>query len=149
MKKTLSILLMLVLCLTIVPINAGAMVKNNTTSITLNVGKNTTLEIHSTKGKKLTDLVAYLKKKKLISGKGTKMEASMIGAKSGIKYSGVELYEYNTNSKAYKALVKSKKVELKDFNMTITVSAINGKFIILCEDAKNKSKIIKAFKNFK
>lgn len=100
--------------------------------------------------KSLADLVEYLKSKDILSGKETKMLASLIGALSGVKYedSNVELYEYDITSPEYKTLVKDKKIHLEDFDMDFPVSAINGKFILLCEYATNKQEIIEQFNSF-
>jgi len=97
----------------------------------------------------LTDIVTKLKDEGLLSGKETKMDASMIGGVNGVKYadSKVELYEFDTDSTAYKTLVKTNKVKLEAFNVELSASAINGKFVLFCNDSANKDQIIKIFKN--
>lgn len=97
------------------------------------------------KEKKLSDLVEYMKSEGVLTGKETMMDASMIGGVSGVKYSGIELYEFDEDSAAYKDLVKTNKFILEVFDMEIDVNAINGKFIILSD---NKD-AIEVFKNFK
>ncbi|MDF2538007.1 MAG: hypothetical protein K0S76_1028 [Herbinix sp.] len=103
------------------------------------------------KEKTLSDLVEYLKSNAVLSGNETQMDASMIGAENGVKYSDskIELYEYDINSDSYKTIVKTEKITLEGFGIEIPVSAISGKFIILCEDAKNKDTIVKIFNEFK
>lgn len=95
----------------------------------------------------IADVVSALKKQGLLTGEETEAYAAMIGGTNGIKYldSNVDLYEFDKNSEAYKKLVKTKRVSLIGFNMDLNVSAINGKFIIMCDDAKNKDDIIQAF----
>lgn len=51
MKKLLSIVLIMVLCIGIIPNTASAAVKINKKSITLDVGETATLKISGTKGK--------------------------------------------------------------------------------------------------
>ena len=96
----------------------------------------------------LDDVANYLKEKKLISGNKMNMQASMIGAMSGIKYenSQVELYLYDINSDAYKGIVSNNKVKIESLDMELEPSAVNGKFVIFCENAENKDQIINAFK---
>lgn len=143
MKKLVSIMLILVLIL-----SSATVGKTNSNCPTITIAS--TEKVYAAT-KTLNNLVSYLESKKLLSGEKTKMAASLIGAKTGVKYSdiGVELYEYNTSSKVYKNILKTKKVTLKDFNMDLKVSGINGKFIIIFDDnPKNKNKILKAFKAF-
>lgn len=104
----------------------------------------------SAKATSLSGLASYMKAKKVISGKKIRKEASIIGAKNGVEYNGVELYEFKKSSKAYKKMVSSKKITLKGMGMSFKVSAINGKFaLILGNNVKKKSKIIKVFKKYK
>lgn len=102
-------------------------------------------------GNNLTDLVAYMKDVSVLYGKESAVAASMIGAEKGVKYleSNVELYEYDMESDTYKSILKTNKVALDGFDIEITVSAVNGKFILLCEDAEDKEKIIDLFMSFK
>ncbi len=95
----------------------------------------------------IADVVSALKRQGLLTGEETEAYAAMIGGTNGIKYldSNVDLYEFDKNSDVYKQLVKTKKVSLIGFNMDLNVSAINGKFILMCDDAKNKDEIIHAF----
>lgn len=62
MKKLVSILLIMVMCIGIIPNTASAAVKINKKNITLNVGKTATLKITGTKGK-----VAWTSSKKSIA----------------------------------------------------------------------------------
>lgn len=101
------------------------------------------------KAKSFDGLVVHMKKKKIFSGKKTRKEASMIGAKKGVAYNGIEVYEFNKNSKAYKKMRSTKKVTLKGLNMKVKVSAINGKFALIIGNTNiSKKKICKAFKNY-
>lgn len=111
------------------------------------------ISIHETayaKSTSLTGLAKYMKSKKVISGKKVKKDASLIGAKNGVSYNGVELYEFKKSSKAYKKMVSTKNVTLKDMGIKFKVNAINGKFaLILGDNVKNKSKVIRTFKKYK
>ncbi|WFR56370.1 hypothetical protein QA584_22570 [Anaerocolumna sp. AGMB13025] len=95
----------------------------------------------------ISDVVDFLKDKGYIKGNETKMDASMIGGISGVKYkdSKIEIYEYDTNSDTYKSLVKTNKVMIEGLNIEMTMSAVNGKFALYCEEADNKDDIIKTF----
>lgn len=95
----------------------------------------------------ISDVVDFLKGKGYIKGNETKMDASMIGGLSGVKYkdSKIEIYEYDTNSDTYKSLVKTNKVMIEGLNIEMTMSAVNGKFVLYCEEADNKDDIIKTF----
>lgn len=97
---------------------------------------------------RLSDVISSLKKQGLLSGDESPTLASMIGGNRGVKYldSNAEIYEYDKESDAYKSLVKTNTVRIEGIDIDINVSAINGKFILLCEYAENKDKIIKAFK---
>lgn len=197
MKRILSVVLVMLLCIGLIPNTASAAVKINKKSITLDVGETTTLKISGTKSKvtwtsnkkavatvsnsgkvtakkegqatitakvdskkytckvtveekTLSGLIKHLKDEKLIKGSETKMDASLIGGKTGVKYkdSSVELYEFDTSSKEYKNIEKTNKVTLSGFNIELTVSAVNGKFVLLCEEAANKDDIIEAFMKY-
>lgn len=94
----------------------------------------------------------YLVDSKLVSGDPIKMESSLIGAKNGVKYTKplkVEIYEYDTNSKEYKAVKETNKITISSFNMEIGIDAINGKYVLICEDGQAKDSIVKAFKEMK
>lgn len=59
----------------------------------------------------IDDIEKYMLENNAVSGKRTQMAAEIIGAINGFKYSdsNVEIYEYDTNSKRYKDLVKKPK----------------------------------------
>lgn len=125
---------------------------SNSTSTT-EKKKVTATTTESQKEKTLSDLITYLKNKNLLKGKPEKTEASMIGAKDGIKYekSEVEFYEYNKSSKEYKSLINGESVQIEGMEeFTVTADAVNDKFVLIFrnEDKKDK-KILSAFKNFK
>lgn len=105
------------------------------------------------KEKTLSDLTTYLKNKNLLKGKPEKTQASMIGAKDGIKYekSEVEFYEYDKSSKEYKSLLNGDSVQIEGMEgFTVTAGAVNDKFVLIFRDEGNKDKkILSAFKNFK
>ncbi len=132
MKKFISILLLIALC--VLMIGCGKSGSEKPSGM-----------------ESLTEVEEYLKEKNVVSGEKTEVLAEMIGATSGFKYldSNVEVYEYDTKSDTYKNLEKTNTVELKDFGMTLTASAINGKYVLFCEDATNKDEIITIFKDMK
>jgi hypothetical protein len=101
--------------------------------------------------KSLNEVADYLVTKKVVSGEQTDTAAEMIGAISGFKYldSNVEVYEYDTDSDVYKEIVKDNIVKVQGLDLKITVSAINGKYVLFCDDAKNKDDIIGVFKEIK
>lgn len=143
MKRKFLPALIITLCLAMaIPIVPNLSILNSTGRITAAYA--------NVNDKSLNDLVKYLKSKRVISGSATKMDASLIGAKSGVKfkYSGIELYEFNTSSSAYRTAVRTKKVTIEGFDIKYSVDGINGKFILICSGARNKSKVIKEFKAF-
>ena len=200
MKKLLSILLVLVLCLTIIsPSVASAAIKINKSKLTLDAGDTYTLKVSGTAGtikwtsseksvatvsskgkvtaisggittitatvkakkykcsvtvkesetKTLGDLVDYLKSFDLLKGEESMMAASMIGGVRGVRYSSVEIYEFDMDSDSYKALVKSNKISFVDFDMDFAVDGINKNFVILCGGATNTKQILEKFNSFK
>jgi Bacterial Ig-like domain (group 2). len=199
-KKLLSLLLIITLCLSIIPpSSASAAAKINKSKITLNVGDTYTLKLSgstgrikwkssnadivsvSSKGKltakstglviitataktkeykcivnivnkmegsPLRALVDYLKSYDLLEGEETEMAASMIGAIRGVKYKGVELYEFDTDSDIYKTIIESNKITNKDFDIVMKVDGINNEFVILCSNAENKKELLDKFNSY-
>lgn len=95
----------------------------------------------------LEGIEKYFSDKKLLSGKRTRKEASMIGGIDGFAYldSDIEIYEYDINSQEYNMFKNGEAVPIKGMeSFTIKADAINGKFILLSDNKK----IIKAFNNF-
>lgn len=95
----------------------------------------------------LEGIEKYLSDKKLLSGKRTEKEASMIGGIDGFAYldSDIEIYEYDINSQEYKTLANGDGVQLEGMeSFTIKADAINGKFVLL----SNSKKVIDTFNNF-
>ncbi len=123
--------------------------ENATTKNNTKIENNTTTG-SETKESTLSDLADYLLDKGVVTGSSTSTAADLISAEAGFKYvdSSVEVYEYDTNSDAYKTLVETNQVELQGFNMTLKATAIKGKYVLFCEDAANKADIISAFNDF-
>lgn len=97
----------------------------------------------------IEDIEKYMLDKGVVSGQKTQMAAEMVGAINGFKYSdsNVEVYEYDVNSKNYKALAKGKKIPLEGFDgYEIGAVSVNGKFVLIGEPSKDA---IKAFDSFK
>lgn len=85
--------------------------------------------------------------KGLITGQPTYLNAEMIHAVEGVKYSdqGVEIYEYDVSSDAYKSFSNGKSVALEGLDgYFVSASAINGKFVLIFSDNEDQS-IIDAF----
>lgn len=95
----------------------------------------------------LHDLCKQLEDNNLVNGEYIEMAGEMVGAISGIKYAdcNVEIYEYDTNSEKYAEIVNTGKNTLEGFNIDFVPSAINGKYIIYCDEAENKNEIIDFF----
>lgn len=101
--------------------------------------QNTTNSLH--------DLCKQLEDNNLVNGEYIEMAGEMVGAISGIKYAdcNVEIYEYDTNSEKYAEIVNTGKTTLEGFNIDFVPSAINGKYIIYCDESENKNEIIDFF----
>lgn len=89
-----------------------------------NVSSETTLE----------DIEKFMLDNGAVSGKRTKMAAEMVGGIDGFKYadSGVEIYEYDVNSKEYISLSNGEEIPLQGMDgFTISATSINGKFVLI------------------
>lgn len=75
----------------------------------------------------------------------------MVGAVNGFKYldSSVEVYEFDTESEAYKKVLETSEMDLSDLSITIPVNAINGKYVLYCDESDTKEDIIKVFNEMK
>lgn len=96
----------------------------------------------------LNDIESYLQDSGVLSGEKTQMAADMVGAINGFKYdeSGIEVYEYDTNSEEYTALSNGEEIELKGMEgFTIGAAAVNGKFVLIGEPSQEA---IDAFNSF-
>lgn len=85
----------------------------------------------------------------LITGDSTPVYVEMIGAVNGIKYEdqGVEIYEYDTSSNAYKTLKAGGEVPLEGMDgYTVGADAINEKFVLIFSNEKDQA-IIDAFES--
>lgn len=99
--------------------------------------------------KTLDDVVTAIESSVELSDDKMEPSYEMIGAIGGVKYVGskLELYEYDMDSDAYKDVSKDMKITLEGFNLELTASAINGQFVLFCEDSADKDKIIESFNN--
>ncbi|WP_143321066.1 hypothetical protein [Clostridium sp. HBUAS56010] len=97
----------------------------------------------------LEDLASYLKENNLIQGEPTGMPAEMLGAISGAKYGDVAIYEYEKESDSYKGLIENGYITLEGVGSKIEPSAINDKYMLLCDNAENRDEIIKVFMEYK
>lgn len=95
----------------------------------------------------LNAVCKYFETLGLVTGEQTEMAGDMIGAISGVKYSDskVELYEYDTASAKYKEIIDTGKTTVEGFNLEITVTAVNGPYVLYCEEATNKTQIVEEF----
>ncbi len=99
--------------------------------------------------KSLEDLVKYLKENNMIEGEPEGIPAHLVGAIGGSKYDTVYLYEYDKDSDSYKSLIENGYVVVEGMGTKIEPSAINDKFMLVCERAENKDEVIKVFMNYK
>lgn len=97
----------------------------------------------------LEDLASYLKENNMIQGEPKGVPAEMLGAISGAKYGYVAIYEYEKESDSYKGLIENGYVTLQGMGTKIEPSAVNDKYMILCDKAENRDEIIKVFMNYK
>lgn len=96
----------------------------------------------------LDDIEKYMIDNGAVSGQKTQMAADMVGAINGFKYSdsNVEIYEYDINSKNYKALAKGKKIPIEGLDgYEISAVSINGKFVLLGDPSKDAINIFDSF----
>lgn len=95
--------------------------------------------------KTLSDMENYLLDQDVLTGEKTETYASMIGAIEGFKYldSNVEVYRYDTDSDMYKEIKKNKEVS------GLIVNAINGPFILICDDEADTDNVVSVFEKFK
>ena len=106
-----------------------------------------------TKETSLANLEEYLLSEGVLTGERTETSASMVGAVSGFKYvdSGVEFYEYDETSDAYKKLAAGEAIELEGMpGFTVSATAINGKYVLMTSnDASVDQKLIDTFNSYK
>lgn len=96
----------------------------------------------------LADVEKYMMSHDLLEGDRIEPMATMIGAVKGFKYvaSRVEVYEYDTKSDTYKNIVKTKKVTVGGFDMNMSVSAVNGKYVLFYTG--DDDSVVEGFKEF-
>jgi hypothetical protein len=97
----------------------------------------------------LEDLASYLKENNMIQGEPKGVPAEMLGAISGAKYGDVAIYEYEKESDSYKGLIENGYVTLQGMGTKIEPSAVNDKYMLLCDKAENRDEIIKVFMEYK
>lgn len=93
----------------------------------------------------LENLAKYLLDQGVVSGVTDTPMYEYIGAVNGFKYldSGVEVYEYDMSSDTYKAIVDNNSVN------DITVSAINGPYVLIFSNDEVDQHVIDVFNSFK
>ena len=96
----------------------------------------------------LEDLADYLKENNMIKGEPAGVPAEALGTISGAKYDVVAIYEYDKDSESYKSLLNNGYVTLEGLGTKIEPSAVNDKYMLLCDQAENRDEIIKVFMNF-
>lgn len=94
--------------------------------------------------KSLDGLAAYLLDKGVVSGSTEEPMYQYINAIGGFKYldSDVEVYEYDMTSDVYKSIVDTNEVS------GLTVSAINGPYILIFSNNATDAAVIDAFNNY-
>lgn len=95
----------------------------------------------------LTDMENYLANNGLLDGNRIEPMAALIGAVEGFKYvgTGIEVYEYDIKSDAYKKLVKNKSVAVEGFGTELPVAAVNGKYVLFYS---GDDSVVDVFKSF-
>lgn len=97
----------------------------------------------------LEDLASYLKENNMIQGEAAGVPAEALGAISGAKYDTVAIYEFDKESDSYKKLTENGYVTIQGLGTKIVASAVNDKYMILCDQAENRDEIIRVFMNYK
>lgn len=100
--------------------------------------------------KTIKDIEDYLLAKGVLSGERVEKAATIIGGISGFMYrdSVGEVYEYDTESEAYKKLLNGEGVSIEGMEgYTMTPVSMNGKFVLFGEDVPQD--LIDAFNSFK
>lgn len=113
-----------------------------------NVSEETTPQPEAQSEPTLADIENYMLDNGMLSGNRIQMAADMVGAIDGFKYSdsGVEIYEYDTESETYITLSGGGEIELKGMSgYTVGCVAVNGKFVLFGEPSEDA---IKCFENF-
>ena len=72
----------------------------------------------------------YLLSEGVLEGERTEMAASIVGAETGFKYGTAEIYQYDPESDAYKALEAGEGVTVEGFNMTMKPKAVNAGYAL-------------------
>lgn len=117
-----------------------------TTEATPEVTTETTTEnmTEAVSDKSLNGLAVYLLDKGVVSGETSETFYEYIGAIGGFKYldSDVEVYEYDTSSDTYKSILDTNSVS------GLTVSAVNGPYILIFSNGNSNQDVIDAFNNY-
>lgn len=95
------------------------------------------------------DLANYLKENNMIHGEAADVPAEALGAISGAKYDTVAIYEYDKESDSYKGLIDNGYVVFQGLGTKIEPSAVNDRFMLLCDQDENRDEIIKVFMEYK
>ena len=93
----------------------------------------------------LDGLAQYLLDQGVVTGSTSETMYSYIGAIGGFKYldSNVEVYEYDMNSDTYKQIVDTNSVS------GLTVSAINGPYVLMLSNDDVNQSVIDVFNAYK
>jgi len=122
----------------------------STTEVTIEATPEVTTETTSEdtteaiSNKSLNGLATYLLDKGVVSGTTDTPLYEYIGAIGGFKYldSDVEVYEYDTSSDTYKSILDTNSVS------GLTVSAVNGPYILIFSNGNSNQDVIDAFNNY-
>ena len=88
----------------------------------------------------------YLLSEGVLEGERTEMAASIVGAETGFKYGTAEIYQYDPESDAYKALEAGEGVTVEGFNMTMQPEAVNAGYALFASASGEVSQeLIDAF----
>ena len=109
--------------------------------------ENVQAEEDKTGAKDIKALEDYLLEKGVLKGNRTEMGASLIGAVSGFKYENGEIYEYDTESEAYKRILNGESIEIEGMaGFEVKFDAVNDGFCLYMENEDHA--LLKAFQSF-
>lgn len=124
---------------------------NNITELeSASVDEKDVTEVDKSVNRKINDVIEFLQGEGFLDGDEVVMAAEYIGGIEGIKFKSangnVEIYEMDMNSEEYKGFVEDGYIMMSGFK--VTASAINDKFLLLCENNSDKETLIELFNSF-
>lgn len=107
-------------------------------------------ETQESSARSLDNIEQYMINAGCLSGDKTEKSAEMVGALKGFGYSnGVEIYEFDTNSDAYKAVSNGEGIPINGMDgYTVHFDAINGEFGLVFSNDNYDQSIVDTFTNY-